>query len=129
MVPTLMIYGRKRDPYVTYWNVTISPAVNIYRPYDNAEERCHGYFEDEYGTDGEYEEHYYTLELDRYGNPVRKAHGGYILEQSSRRVYKTTQVPRALEDLLLRWKLIDDMQQDEKAVVKERNARYALLDN
>lgn len=92
----------------------------MYRPYNNAEERCHGYFEDEYGTDGEYVEHYYTLRHDRDGRLVRNAYGQYILEQTSRTVYKTFKyqgrwrIPTAAE-----MKLIDDMQRDPKAVVKE----------
>ncbi|MBR8704110.1 hypothetical protein IX315_001788 [Porphyromonas levii] len=79
-----------------------------YRYYSNAEERCHLYFEGEYGRDGEYEEHY----VSGYNT------GGYPIWKT-RTVKKTFKykgswrVP-TLEEV----KLIDGIQDDPNSVTK-----------
>lgn len=92
------------QPYKNFYNDPMSGEGYIYIAYKNAEQRCHDYFEDEYGTDGDYTEYY----IDGYG---------YGTSRTVRKRFKYQgrwRIPTAAEITLL-----DEVQTDPKSVTKE----------
>lgn len=92
-------------PYYGYGIMPGGGTQPTYRPYKNAEERCHNYFEGEYGTDGTYIEYY-------------KARSGYYNWQyrSVQKKFKYQgrwRIPTAAE-----LKYIDQIQDDNRSAIK-----------
>lgn len=102
--------------------------VPIWRYYSNAEERCHEYFEGEYGRDGVYEEHYRTNINGSVTWATRRVKKEFKYKGSWR-------VPTLAEV-----KLIDEIQDNNYSVTKnlmygkrywtaQRNIAYLFPDN
>lgn len=97
------VFYRRVYPYYNYSNTPVGGPQYMYRNYTSAETRCANYFEDEYGWDGTYEEHY----IDEYN------------QRRIRSVKKTFKykghwrIPTAAEI-----EMVDKMQDNANAVIK-----------
>lgn len=119
-------HGRYNNPDGSYLEVYV--GVPIWRYYSNAEERCHEYFEGEYGRDGEYEEHYRTNINGSVTWATRRVRKEFKYKGSWR-------VPTLAEV-----KLIDEIQDNDYSVTKnlmygkrywtaQRDIAYLLIHN
>lgn len=107
-----------KSPYYDPWESNYEVNDNRqdgYRTYRNADDRCYNYFEGEYGTDGDYVEHYVERYVEYYHlgqyftRPVYK-------ERSVKKVFKYQgrwRIPTAAE-----LKYIDKIQDDRRSAVK-----------